>query len=382
MSPNVQPLSYKHRNLFFYTLVTIFAAALPFLFLYASGYRFNLGETGLISTGGLYVAADKTGAQIYINDELVRETRVFRRAFYAQGLEASTHRVHVQKEDNHTWVKELPVYSHLVTEAQAFNLPLLPNVRVVTSWNTATGVPVLTATSTVLQSAEASNQILYTPRANPANLTASDEYEDLLEYFATSTIAAEEQGVLNRMQTALDTNNATSTETIATTTKEWRGVKLYEAGEEVYATFVGSRSAMPYYYCAPPFPRYQPATSTVKASGNSLAAAAEANTDIINDNLELEVQTVADTDICDPTIKLDRGGENVSYFDFFPGSTDLVVLGEESGIYLVEIDDRSWQNRQPILLGDNLDVRVENGAIYAYDGEVIYEVQLADQTWF
>ena len=183
MSPQVQPLSYRHRNLFFYFLLAIFLGALPFLFLYASGYRFNLGQSGFVSTGGLYVAADKSGAEIYINDELVRETRVFRRAFYAQGLEAGTHKIHVQKEGHHTWTKELPVYPHLVTEAQAFNLPLVPTVRVITPWRTPAGVTVVTASSTVMSVADVSNQYLFHARAATSTLQADTEFADLLKYF-------------------------------------------------------------------------------------------------------------------------------------------------------------------------------------------------------
>lgn len=382
MTPKVQPLSHRHRNIFFYLLFGIFIAALPFLFLYASGYRFYFDDVGFVSTGGLYVAADKTGAQIFINDELVRETRVFRRAFYAQGLDAGTHEVHVQKEGYHTWTKELPVYPHLVTEAQAFNLPLIPEVRVITPWRTSGGVAVLTATSSLLSAATVSNQYLFEPRAATSTMFANTEFDDLLEYFAATGTVASDPGVLERMQTALNSSLNATTTAFATTTKEWRGVRLYQAGDDVYATYVGNRSTMPYYYCAESFPPYQPAATTTPVKTATLGAAvAEAKGDTLDDTLELEVQTVKESDICDPTIRMDRGGEEVDYFDFFPNSTDLVVMGLQSGVYLVEIDDRAWQNRQPLLLGTGLEVRVINGGIYVYDGRVIYQIQI-NQNWF
>jgi hypothetical protein len=46
------------------------------------------------------------------------------------------------------------------------------------------------------------------------------------------------------------------------------------------------------------------------------------------------------------------------------------------GIYVVEVDDRAWQNSQPLLLGRELNMRVENGQIYVYDGSLIYQVIL------
>ncbi len=382
MSPQLQPLSYSHRNVFFYLLVGIFAAAIPFLFLYASGYRFDFGQTGFISTGGLYVAAEKTGSQIYINDALVRETRVFRRAFYSQGLEAGTHRVHVQKPEHHTWVKELPVYPHLVTEAQAFNLPLVPEVRLITPWRTAGGVAVITATSTVLENATATNQYLFEPRAATSTMVTNIEFNDLAAYFKDNNETVVEAGVIERVRATLSPNNATTTTAeLATTTKEWRGVRLFEEESGIYAAYVGNRSSMPYYYCAEPFEPYQPPVSNQVSAGVAFSRVAEANVGAFSDEDLLEVQTVKDTDICEPIIRLDTNGEPVTYFDFFPNSTDLVVLGLESGIYLVEVDDRGWQNRQPLLIGEGLSGRVVNGGIYAYDGQVIYQVQIS-QNWF
>ncbi len=381
MSPQLQPLSYSHRNVFFYLLVGIFAAAIPFLFLYASGYRFDLGQTGFVSTGGLYVAAEKTGAQIYINNELVRETRVFRRAFYAQGLETGTHRVHVQKAEHHTWVKELPVYPHLVTEAQAFNLPLVPEVRLITPWRTEGGVAVLTSSSTVLQNSTASNQYLFEPRAATSTMTANIEFADLVKYFTEDGETVAETGMVERMRTTLNPGVATTTAELATTTKEWRGVRLFEDEGAVFASYVGNRSSMPYYYCAETFAPYQAATSTRQTGGVAFGSVAEASAGADFEESMLEVQTVKDGDPCRPIIRMDDNGEEVSYFDFFPNSTDLVIMGLQSGIYLVEIDDRSWQNRQPILVGEGLEARVVNGGIYIYDGRVIYQLQLS-QNWF
>lgn len=377
MTPHVKPLSYRHRYWFFYLLTGIFLASLPFLFLYASGYRFEFGRSGLISTGGLYIAAERTGAQIYINDALVRETRVFRRAFYSQGLSEGTHKIHVDKDGHHTWVKELPVYAHLVTEAQAFNLPLIPEVRVITPWRTRSDIAVMTSTSSLARSASIVNQYLLEPRATASTMVRSSEFDELLGYFVATSTAGRSSGLLERMQTTL--TDATSTEEVATTTKVWRDVQLFQAGDEVYARYIGPAGDMPYYYCAEPFPSYQPDQATTTKTGSTLTKTASAAE--FDDELLLEVQTVEDAQSCDPTVRIDRAGETVTYFDFFPNSTDLVVIGSDSGLFLVEIDDRAWQNRQPLLLGPNLEARVVNGNIYAYDGDYIYQIQIG-QNWF
>lgn len=167
----------------------------------------------------------------------------------------------------------------------------------------------------------------------------------------------------------------------ATSTKEWRGVRLFEGlNKDVFASFVGPYEQMPYYYCAETFPPYDASTST----SNTLTASA-AMSEVVNpdqeDELVLPVQSVSPNKICEPVIKIDRANEEVSYFDFFPNSTDLVVLSQESGIYVVEIDDRAWQNRQPMLLAKDLKTIVYNGAVYAYDGNYIYQI-IITQNWF
>lgn len=364
MTPQVKPLSYRHRNLFFILLAAAFFLSLPFLFLYATGYRFNLLQNEFVSTGGLYVAAERTGAEIYIDNELVRETRVFRRAFYAQGLEATTHRVHVQKEGHHTWVKELPVYPHLVTEAQSFNLPLIATVRLITPWRTTGGVSVLMSSSTILGETKASNQYLFEPRAATSTLIRDSEFDQLWALFEPSA-------------TTTKATSTIATTTIATTTKEWRGVRLYKEGGDVFATFVGSPEQMPYYYCAEPFPPYDPGTSTT----DQLGAAVVVSEVTEEGELILPVQSVSPNEPCDPVIKIDRGGEEVSYFDFFPNSTDLVIMAEQSGVFVVEIDDRSWQNRQPLILGQDLETLVHNGSVYVSDGRYVYQIMI-NQDWF
>ncbi len=66
-------------------------------------------------------------------------------------------------------------------------------------------------------------------------------------------------------------------------------------------------------------------------------------------------------------------------FDFYPDNSDLVVLTLEDGIYVEEIDDRGWQNIQPLYLKANIDMRVHDSHIYVKDGLYFFEVML-DET--
>lgn len=355
----LQPLPRQQRRFIFGALVTLFVLLLPALFLYATGYRFTFDDTAsFVSTGGIYVSADKTGAEIYIDDELVRETRTFRKAFYAQGITPGLHRIYVQKEDHHTWVKELPVYEYLVTEALAFNLPEVFDVRIISPWRTTDGVVVVSATSTL--HASTTNEFVVSQNIL-SSFVPDTEYATLLQLFETATGTAVSgrtvSSVAEEVALFLD-----SSPQLATTTKESGGVRLYKSNGDVFATWTGSRGQMPYYYCAQDF------EYSLRYTDDMYADVA------YNRGLIGPVQYVPEDIACEPTILIQRKNEEVTSFDFYPGSTDLVILARASGVYVHEIDDRAWQNTQPLLLGEGLDVRVANGNVYVYDGSLIYQV--------
>jgi len=55
----------------------------------------------------------------------------------------------------------------------------------------------------------------------------------------------------------------------------------------------------------------------------------------------------------------------IKTFDFFPGRDDLIIFSTQNGIFVVEIDDRSKQNINNILIGSSLDFRVkDNDTVY------------------
>jgi len=358
------PLSIRKRQIVFGILVLLFILVLPFLYLYATGYKLDLDtDSPFVSTGGIYVSADRTGAEIYIDEELVRETRAFRRAFYAQGLEPGTHRVHVQKPETHTWVKLLPVYPHVVTEALAFNMPLVPQVRVISAYRTAGGESVVPYEP--VAHASTTNDVVLDGTLSPKILLDDTEYQTLVTLFDDTY---EEAGSLpTRIQEGIDaflSENELAT-TTATTTKIVNDVTLFESEGYVYARWVGSEGNMPYYYCAPEYELL----NTTETSSEVIVYAAEHEEILLDQAEDLPLAPE-----CDPTIQIDDKEQVVTAFDFYPGSTDLVVLAIETGVYVVEIDNRGWQNMQPILEGTDLTMRMHNGSIYVTDGTIIYQI--------
>ncbi len=370
----VQPLPRMKRRFTFIGLFVVFVLSLPFLFLYATGYEFHLfgSEANIVATGGIYVDVERDGVEVFIDDKLVEEKRVFRRAFYAQNLDVGTHRVHVQKEGHHTWVKELPVSKHLVTEVHAFNLPTVPQVRVIAPFVSATGTAIVT---TALPVASTTNELIATTTKSSKKYTKNSEFDSLIEIFATTsttTALTPQQQVIERVEKLFDaTTTASTTGEVPTTTKEWGGVRLSESGEEVYASWVGSRENTPYYYCAAEFPPYSTSSSPAAPEPSETEEG-----EPVQDSPAFihPVQTIPNDTDCEPTIKLDRKWQEIRAFDFYPGSTDLVLVSLADGVYVIEIDNRAWQNVQPLIAGEHLTARVLNGQIYVYDGSLIYQV--------
>ncbi len=372
---DVQPLPYKTRHRTFLFLLSIFLCSLPFLFLYAAGYRFDFNKpSAIVGTGGIYVAAERTGAEIYIDNELVRETRVFRTAFYAQNLDPKTHRVHVQKEDHHTWVKELPVISHRVTEAQAFNMPLVPNIRVISAWTSATGSVVV---RTPLPYASTTNEIIATTTKATSTLTRNPEYSALVINFASTTVVAKPT-LVKKFEEEF-TGTTTSTTDTPTSTREEGGVRLrVNSDGKLFAEWVGSFEQMPYYYCAEAFPRFSTTTESEENVATALKSVEEETEKLPPEGPVFihPVQSVPPDTVCEQRIAIVNDLGEIRGYEFFPGSTDLIILEAAGGIYISEIDNRAWQNVQPLLEGKNLHVHVENGSIYVYDGTLIYQIML------
>ncbi len=136
--PTIDPLPQKHRRFVFVFMLVAFLLALPVLIFYALGYRYNyFAEYPVITaTGGIYIASNDDEAEVFLNEKEVKNARVFRKAFYIQGLEPGIHHLHVQEKGHHTWVKDLQIFSQIVTEVEVFNLPLVPQIRPITEFST------------------------------------------------------------------------------------------------------------------------------------------------------------------------------------------------------------------------------------------------------
>lgn len=379
MSPNIemQPLSQKKRRFVFLSSIVLFLVAVPFSVFYAIGYRFDFDDdlNNIKSVGGMYVRNDTEDTEMFINDEPVRDMRVFQRAAYIQNLEAGIHRLHVQGEHVQTWVKELPVYAHYVTEVSSFNMPRIPQIRIITQFTSpqdGSGVVFDAATSTDFNFASTTNSLRFSSSTATSTLTVNPEYAYVRSLIASSTelssfLQAQKQRQKGQFVFGDDkeTTQATTSHISATTSQAWRDFALYEKGGEVFVSWNGHFEDTPYYYCV----MYGGERKTRDDYGDHIY---NALLSAFDSKLELDLKL--GQRLCRDEIRIDRKGQNVQWFGFFPDNGDLVLMQLEDGLYVVEADDRAWQNTQLLYPGNDISVVQEGNRIYVKDGEYYLEV--------
>jgi len=373
MQPQITPLARWQRKAIFLTLLLAFLISLPAFIFYSTGYRYDFfAEVPTITaTGGIYISADAENTVIYINEKEVTNARVFRQASYIQGLKPQLNRVHVQSPGLHTWVKELLVQPHIVTEAEAFNMPLISQVRPVTEFSNSRGESVIFATTTslnVFTRATTSNIYVLATSSATSTLLVNSEFSQLKIFFAEKIAAdlTRENSIKNKDKATFSFSTTTSTSSpveIATTTKNKDNLRLYENNGDIYVESLASKKTTPHYFCTTePLPEFLQ-SEVVKVEDVLL----------IEDGL-LEDTLVNLPKKCRTEIKMDRQNKAVIDFDFYPGNSNLILLQLEDGIYVVEIDDRFWQNAQRLYEGYDLDMVVYGGNIFVKESDFMFEV--------
>jgi hypothetical protein len=374
--PQIELLSYKRRQSFFYFLVIVFLVSLPALIFYTTGYRldFDNKEKTIVTTGGMYVTTDNLEVEVFLDDEKVDRPRLFRSAYYIQNISAGIHTVVVQGEGLHTWVKEIPIDPYLVVEVSAFNLPVTPQVRPITRYLTATGTPVyrgLATTTDLFAGVSSTIPVLFTKTQTTAGLQTNQEYSYVQSLFSTTSTST--RSVFEKMIDDVSKQFSFSTSSVATSTpttteQKWidaGNMRLLESDGELFARWLGSANSIPYYFCI----TNTGSSSVVKRYGEHVAVAVE------HYRLSTSTPLIVDGNrLCRPEIRIDRMWQDVYFYDFFPGSNDLVLIQLQDGLYVTEIDDRAWQNTQLLYPGDNFQVQIENGVIYIKKEDFYFEV--------
>jgi len=351
---------------------------MPIFVFYATGYRidFDGDERNIVSVGGIYINSEQDGVEILVDGKPVERMRIFRSAAYIQNLVSGIHKVRVQAEGLTTWVKPLPVHEFLVTEASAFTLPATPQIRVVPHYIDNNGFGLVltdiknaTTSQALFPHASTTTLVLATSSATVSKtLEVSPEYEYVDSLFSSSTQRVYQQSLAERVAFRFSdlTNPDDSTE-LSASTKELHNVVLYEDDGEVYARWVGDPNRTPYYYCV----NYLNDQDLINDYGEHVYAALYED---FSQELVKAKETPGYDKICRSKIRIDRKQQEVKWFDFLPNANHLVLMLLEDGLYVVEVDDRGWQNVQLLYPGNNLEFVVAGSQIYVYDGEYYLEL--------
>lgn len=362
LEPEIKILSTTSRSWFFWSLLVIFVVSLPAFIFYTSGNRLSFEETGttVVTTGGMYVTTDNLEVDVYLDEEQVQRPRLFRSAYYIQNIESGYHRVVVQSEGVHTWVKELPVDPYIVTEAAAFNMPLISQYRPIAEYIDASGQSVYFAKSTstaLFPNATTSETFVIQTKRATSTLSLNQEFVFVDNLFSSTSTRA---SLLDRIGTQIERFQfSTTTEKgIATATLSYiekGNMRLAERGTALYAVWAGSQNNIPHYFCV-----VDAATSTIaERYGEHVMVQVE------KQRLSTSTPLLVDGNrLCRTEIKIDNKWMGIKMYNFLPDSTDLVVLQLEDGLYVTEIDDRSWQNTQLLYPGSDFETIVTDDAIY------------------
>lgn len=370
--PQIELLSYKRRVRFFWLLALIFIVSLPTLIFYTTGYRieFTEEEAEIVTTGGIFVGTDLNDIEIYVDDRLMDGRQFLGTAQYIQNITVGQHRIVVQGDGLFTWVKDLPVFEYKVTDVSSFNLPQTPLVRLIAQYETPAGTPVVFATtSEVFAVATTTERYRVATSTATSSLVINPEYEFVESLFTSST--APTSSVFTRYRPAVErfafsSDVARATSAIpenATTSITDGNLKLFENGAEVFVQWMPeSFENAPAYFCVD----HYNASTTIARYGQH-----------VMDNIIVEYgKPAADLAgrVCRRDIRIDRKWMDVFGFYFFPGRPELVIMHLNDGIYVVEVDDRAWQNTQVLYPGDYLRLVIDGGSIYIQDGDQFFEV--------
>jgi hypothetical protein len=381
----MKPLSKKTRLKLIVLSLFVFLILVPMVLASSFGYRISsLGDVlTLIKTGGIYIHSDINNTEIYINDKYYKQSgRILRNTLISDLSPNKTYKVVIQKEGYNDWRKELLVYPSLVTESAILMLPSEIETEQIFPYEDDDGNG--TTTAPVANDVVSDDpKGLYTEEYFMADIMFFDEKrlaefdidelgDDLINRLIDSGL--EIDLIDSESESALDTEselgldladedslNATSTEEEKPDYFEVLGLEveslddlenLREKNEQIAwledgNVIVGWRDlnkTQHYYYCL--FSEFGP-----------------------------DDEGYGETE-CRTKITVDWE-DQIKYFEFLPGRDDVLVVLTYSGVYAVEIDDRSERNIQPIYVGEGLQFRISDDLGFVVkDGKDLYRIDL------
>ena len=184
--------------------------------------------------------------------------------------------------------------------------------------------------------------------AHPFTLKDNSQLQQVFPYYIEGDYASStelvgtttKQGTVSGQYTVIKNLFATSTSanggfigiTATSTTKTLHKLSVIQDKNGLSVFWIGNKEDQPYYFC--------------------------------------------DNDICQNSVQI-KTKLKVKNLDFFPGRDDVLLVSTDSGVYAIEVDNRSTQNIQNVALGKNLEFRVGgDGVVYIKKESNFYSVNL------
>ncbi|HUV72442.1 MAG TPA: PEGA domain-containing protein [Clostridia bacterium] len=120
-------IDFAQHRLKIFLAIAIFIASATFLAIkFAQGYRFDFSHRTLRPTGLLVATSNPRGAQVFINGELKTATD------NTLSLAPGEYLIEIKKNAFYPWQKKLIIKKELVTQADAFLFPQVPDLKPLT----------------------------------------------------------------------------------------------------------------------------------------------------------------------------------------------------------------------------------------------------------
>jgi hypothetical protein len=104
-------MTLKFRRILYFTFIIIFFLAAPPLVLYTAGFRYDFKYNRVVETGSLVVKSSPEKANIYLNNELQKETT----PTIINTILPGEARLTIEKEGYHTWEKTIEIRPRVTT---------------------------------------------------------------------------------------------------------------------------------------------------------------------------------------------------------------------------------------------------------------------------
>jgi len=140
----MKSMTKRARTILFILFVFLFILMAPAVVFYSQGYRVDFDNRKIVRTGGFYFKVVPSRAEVYLNNELKKNTSIITNSVFIENLLPKTYEVEIKRSGYHPWKKTLEVKEKEVTDAK--NITLFPQNPQFTILNQAP--PKITASAT------------------------------------------------------------------------------------------------------------------------------------------------------------------------------------------------------------------------------------------